>query len=512
RNPFPIEMAAAAREAGLKVIGVTSTAYSSSVSSRHHSGMKMLDLCDLVLDNLTIPGDAVIEDERLPQKVGPTSGWMGCLVLQALMAETAERLADKNMVPPIYFALNLDGQDDYVRYLDRLRRELGTRFGGIYSPNRQIYESLMRHFLGLDGGGSKTICLAANEAGQLLGQGTGGSINTNYVLRSEAINSLRTAISNALKEARLSGPAIDLVCVSAPMAPDSFDMVIREFEIERVMRAAEGDTPRWAAKFSVDGRVGLTVDAGTGAMARGWAKDGREAGASGWGATLGDEGSSYWIGINAMRAVLQAFDGRIKPTMLTEPILAHLGLTDMLDMVFKVDQALVREETGENQVRLAPDSGAERPTAVGGIYFREDLNSSRAMSRHEVASLCPVVAKVAYWGDWKAKEIFQMAGQELGMAGVAVIKRLEMEQEEFIVVPFGGVFRAGELVLGAFENAIQAVAPLARIVEPTFEPVTGAVLMALDQIGVVIDSSIISNMKISSTGSLSQILLGEKAE
>ena len=138
RNPFPIEMAAAAKEAGLKVIGVTSTAYSNSVSSRHHSGKKMLDLCDVVLDNLTIPGDAVIEDERLPQKVGPTSGWMGCLVLQALMVETAERLADKNMVPPIYFALNLDGQDEYVRYLDRLRRELGTRFGGIYSPNRQI--------------------------------------------------------------------------------------------------------------------------------------------------------------------------------------------------------------------------------------------------------------------------------------------------------------------------------------------------------------------------------------
>lgn len=137
RNAFPIEMAMAAREAGLKVIGLTSLAYSNSVPSRHPSGKKMYDYCDIIIDNLTAPGDAILEDDHLPQKVGPTSGWMGCLVLQALMAETAERLANKGMVPPIYYALNLDGSQDYVAYIDRLRKEHGTRFGGIYSPNRK---------------------------------------------------------------------------------------------------------------------------------------------------------------------------------------------------------------------------------------------------------------------------------------------------------------------------------------------------------------------------------------
>lgn len=137
RNAFPIEIAIAAKEAGLKVIGVTSLAYSNSVASRHSSGKKMFDFCDIVLDNLTTPGDAVLEDDLLPQKVGPTSGWMGCLMLQALMAETAERLAQKGVTPPIYYALNLDGSQEYVEYMNRLRQELGTRFGGIYSPNRK---------------------------------------------------------------------------------------------------------------------------------------------------------------------------------------------------------------------------------------------------------------------------------------------------------------------------------------------------------------------------------------
>lgn len=138
RNAFPIEMAMSAKEAGLKVIGMTSLAYSKSVPSRHSSGKKMYEFCDIVLDNLSAPGDAALEDKRLPQKVGPTSGWMGCLILQMLMVEVSERLVEKGMVPPIYLALNLDGHEDYVHHIDELRRERGTKFGGIYSPNRKM--------------------------------------------------------------------------------------------------------------------------------------------------------------------------------------------------------------------------------------------------------------------------------------------------------------------------------------------------------------------------------------
>jgi hypothetical protein len=52
-------------------------------------------------------------------------------------------------------------------------------------------------------------------------------------------------------------------------------------------------------------------------------RDGREAGAGGWGATLGDEGSGYWISLQAMTAVLQAHDGRIQDTALSDAVLKH---------------------------------------------------------------------------------------------------------------------------------------------------------------------------------------------
>lgn len=133
RNPFPIEMAMSAKEAGLKVIGVTSMEYTKTVDSRHSSGTKMCEHCDVVLDNLTTPGDASLEDDRLPQKVGPTSGWMGIVILQSLMAEVAERLAEKGFTPPIRYAGNMPGQENYRENLLEAIDEHATKFGAMDS-------------------------------------------------------------------------------------------------------------------------------------------------------------------------------------------------------------------------------------------------------------------------------------------------------------------------------------------------------------------------------------------
>jgi N-acetylglucosamine kinase-like BadF-type ATPase len=278
------------------------------------------------------------------------------------------------------------------------------------------------------------------------------------------------------------------------MAPEAVAEAIGELGIRQVCRAAEGETPRWAARFWIEEHVGATVDAGTGSIARGWSTDGRQAGAGGWGATLGDEGSGHWIGMQAMTAVLQAYDGRIDRTMLAQPVLEHYGMADVLDIVFQASQGLVRAADAA-LAGVAPDSGAEgseaRQAAVGGVFFHPRTRHA-PLTRDQVASLCPVVVQVAQQGDGKALEILRQAGYELGRLGVAVIQRLGMEQEAFAVVPFGGVFRAGELVLRSFRETIGAAAPAATLVRPRFEPVVGAVLLALSEMGLLVDDPILA--------------------
>ena len=126
----------------------------------------------------------------------------------------------------------------------------------------------MRYVLGVDGGGSKTACLAADEKGRLLGVGSGGPLNTNYVSRREAVGSLKHAVQMALEDAGLRGEQIETLCISAPMTPDAVEEVATESGIRHISRAAEAETPRWAARFWIDGHIGVTVDAGTGSISQ----------------------------------------------------------------------------------------------------------------------------------------------------------------------------------------------------------------------------------------------------
>jgi len=125
RNAVPIEMAQLARERGAKVIGVTSCAYSSSVTSRHPSGKKMHEFADVVLDNKVDKGDAVLEAEGMPQKFCPASGVTSIALLQSLVAATVQELLARGITPPVFLAANVDEGKAYnERLLNQYREHI----------------------------------------------------------------------------------------------------------------------------------------------------------------------------------------------------------------------------------------------------------------------------------------------------------------------------------------------------------------------------------------------------
>jgi len=82
-------------------------------------------------------------------------------------------------------------------------------------------------------------------------------------------------------------------------------------------------------------------------------------------------------------------------------------------------------------------------------------------------------------GDEVALNILSEAATELARAVVAVIERLEMQQETFRVAYVGGVFEAGDVVIAPMGEAIKAVAPRAFVAPPLNPPVIGAAKLAL---------------------------------
>lgn len=113
RNAVAIDMAVAAKEKGLKTICITSVAYSSGVTSRHPTGKKVMDLCDIVIDNCAPYGDAVTEIAGFPQKVGPLSTITGVAIVNSMVCEVVEMLVKQGIEPPVFMSANLDGGDEY---------------------------------------------------------------------------------------------------------------------------------------------------------------------------------------------------------------------------------------------------------------------------------------------------------------------------------------------------------------------------------------------------------------
>ncbi|OMI33327.1 SIS domain-containing protein [Streptomyces sparsogenes] len=113
RNALPVEMAMHARAAGLKVIGVTSVAYTTATTSRHHSGDFLKDHCDLVLDSKIAVGDAELTADGVGAPFGPASTVVTSALMQAVMATAAGELAARGIDPPMLRSGNVDGGHDW---------------------------------------------------------------------------------------------------------------------------------------------------------------------------------------------------------------------------------------------------------------------------------------------------------------------------------------------------------------------------------------------------------------
>ena len=123
RNPVPVDVAMHAREKGVFSIGLTSLDYSRSQPSRHSSGNHLYNAVDLVIDNHSVAGDAVLSYDKVKVPFGPTSTVVGATILNAIFAEAIKQMADQGFDPPVFLSGNIDGADDHNQRLVEKYRE-----------------------------------------------------------------------------------------------------------------------------------------------------------------------------------------------------------------------------------------------------------------------------------------------------------------------------------------------------------------------------------------------------
>jgi N-acetylglucosamine kinase-like BadF-type ATPase len=313
-------------------------------------------------------------------------------------------------------------------------------------------------FVGVDGGGSHTIALAGPSGRDLLGRGEAGPSNPSALGFEAATAAIGAAVRQALAQALAQTGA------AAPAPPDPTDVAGAAARITMGVAGAgrPADGARLAGLVASEfglpaARVrvlqdvalllpaaglssGIAIVAGTGSSVFGVAPDGRAATAGGWGYLLGDEGSAFFVGREALLAVARAEDGTGQPTALTEAALGHYRVATPRDLITAVYQS--------------------------------------AHPRTAIADLAPTVVETAA-GDPTARAILASGASELGRCAIALATRLGLRDPPVVAV--GGMFRAGALMLDplAAELSAAGLQP-PRLLEA--EPALGALRLAAGEL------------------------------
>ena len=297
------------------------------------------------------------------------------------------------------------------------------------------------HVLGIDAGGTKTVCVLADAHGAIVAEARGPGANLHAAGELAVEKVLHELMEEAIGDREVVPAAI---CLGIAGVDRADEMQIVRAIMRRIGHKSRVLVVNDALIALVAGArddPGIVIVAGTGSIVYGRSGAGEAARAGGWGHMIGDEGSGYWIGREALAAVMRGADGRGPETALTDEILGHFGVADV----------------------------SRLPRIV---YDRE-------MPRMSVAELGPIVQAVASSGDAVALRILERAAEELVLAARSVTSRLEMRGDAFTFFLSGGVFRVVPWLADELAHRLVEVAPRSLVQVLRQEPAVGAVWLAL---------------------------------
>jgi glucosamine kinase len=316
----------------------------------------------------------------------------------------------------------------------------------------------MAYSLGIDGGGTKTRCVLADEMTVLATAMSGGS-NIVRLGEAQAREALHTAIRQVCATANISPVQIRAVCIGAAGA-DRPEIVakIRAILAELISKTApETVLPKIevvgdmtiALEAACGAGPGVIAIAGTGSIAYGRDATGHTARAGGWGFAVSDEGSGHWIGRRAISAILSAHDQGLETT-LRAMVLQAWKLNTLDELV--------------QQANSTPPPDFPR--------------------------LFPIVLRAADEDDSVARGLLTDAGAKLGSLAAIVVHRLAHNTPAAMltgsmfpvatlpVAMTGSVFRQSPDVRRVFYNTLQTSLPGIDVRQDIVDPIEGALARA----------------------------------
>lgn len=304
--------------------------------------------------------------------------------------------------------------------------------------------------LAVDGGGTGCRAALCNKEGQILSYAQVGSCNYHSIGIEKAVITLTALLTALTKHQPLQ---VSYVVLGLAGLDTKKDQAALTLIVHKALTAANIKADKvclyndamLTLKGSIGHQNGILLAAGTGSIACGITKDGREARVGGWGYRVGDEGSGYSIGKAGITHVLRAYDGREKSSGISAAILKAMSLAD------------------EDQL-------------INWIY-------SSQFSVSQIASLTPIILKLAAEGDQQGKQIIQHACQELTEMALSAIYKLDLINAEFSLLLSGGVLK-NPMIRHPLMEQLTSLCKGLQVMVPIHQPICANLRYGLMMAGI----------------------------
>lgn len=281
-----------------------------------------------------------------------------------------------------------------------------------------------KRYIGIDGGGTKTVCIIGDEYGHILAvcRGEGSNVKSTHWPEVQRIvmDLIReTLAASASDVAQLDAVYLGLAGSDRPedklrwrkymaaQLPDSVRLIVNN---DAVIALAAGT---W-------GQGGIVLIAGTGSIACGYLpQSGKVVRVGGWGYLLGDEGSGFDIGRKGLMAVMKQYDGTGENTLITRLVLESLQLPDPSQLIhyyYENDHVRATIADASRFVFQAARSGDSAALGIIDDAIRQlaELVKTAAVKLH-VQSEVPLVLSGGLFSDRLFAERFaQLSGIRSG--------------------------------------------------------------------------------------------------
>jgi len=308
----------------------------------------------------------------------------------------------------------------------------------------------MEYVLGVDGGGSKTAVLIADLCGNEVSRVESGASNYKSVGKKKAIENLNEGIFKAIAKLKFPGKmyfkssCFGFAGNDASKDFNVYKEIVFNEELSSHLNPEKtlicNDTRIGIEAWS-DNKNKIVIIAGTGSNCLGVNEKGESARASGWDYILADEGSGYSVGLNALKAIMKAYDGRGEETLLSRTVLEELKLKDVLDL-------------------------------PGWAY-------GRPFSKAKISALAKVVCMTAGMGDKISINILADEVEEVILTISAVARKLELEDKSFDLVFVGGLFNCEKYFKDVLISKLKERFSKIKFAPFLADPVKGAIKLAI---------------------------------